>query len=62
MAYREVELTYNMEDYADAKRADMPTQTPKKRSKNFGEVELGLEAKVACAEAKRCLRCDLEEF
>ena len=62
LAYREVELTYNMEDYADAKRAEMPTQTPKKRSKNFGEVELGLEAKVACAEAKRCLRCDLEEF
>ncbi|HUT15707.1 MAG TPA: FAD-dependent oxidoreductase, partial [Anaerolineae bacterium] len=62
LAYREVELTYNMEDYADAKRAKMPTQTPKKRSKNFDEVELGLEGKVACAEAKRCLRCDLEEF
>jgi len=62
LAYGTVELKYNREDYADAKRLEMPTQAPEKRIHNFGEIELGLRAKVAREEAKRCLRCDIEEF
>jgi NADPH-dependent glutamate synthase beta subunit-like oxidoreductase len=62
LAYRTVELTYNMEDYAAATRPEMPAQTPEERVKNFGQIELGLSEKVACGEAKRCLRCDIEEF
>jgi NADH-quinone oxidoreductase subunit F len=62
LAYGTVELKYNREDYADAKRAEMPTQAPEKRIHNFGEIELGLKAKAAREEAKRCLRCDIEEF
>ena len=62
LAYHEVELTHNLEDYADAKRPEMPTQAPKKRIKSFCEIEQGFEENVACEEAKRCLRCDLEEF
>jgi NADH-quinone oxidoreductase subunit F len=61
LAYRTVELTYNMEDYAEAARPEMPIRSPKKRAKSFDEVELGFDEKVACAEAKRCLRCDIEE-
>jgi len=62
LAYRDVESTYNMEDYADTKRPDMPTRTPKERNRDFGEIELGFDEDVAREEAKRCLRCDLEEF
>jgi NADH-quinone oxidoreductase subunit F len=62
LAYRTVELTYNMEDYAKATRPEMPAQTPEERIDNFGQIELGLSEKVACEEAKRCLRCDIEEF
>jgi NADPH-dependent glutamate synthase beta subunit-like oxidoreductase len=62
LSYRTVELTYNMEDYGEASRPDMPTQPPGKRISNFREVELGFEETVAHEEAKRCLRCDIEEF
>ena len=33
----------------------------KKRRNNFKEVSLGLSLNQACAEAKRCLRCDVKE-
>ncbi len=33
----------------------------KKRRHNFKEVSLGLSLKQACAEANRCLRCDVKE-
>ncbi|MFA5144492.1 MAG: FAD-dependent oxidoreductase [Candidatus Omnitrophota bacterium] len=33
----------------------------KKRQNNFREVSLGLSLKQACAEANRCLRCDIKE-
>ncbi|KPK64276.1 hydrogenase [candidate division WOR_3 bacterium SM23_42] len=33
---------------------------PRKRAKNFNEVDLGLKKSAAIKEAKRCLRCDLE--
>ena len=62
LAYRTVELKYNREDYAEAKRPEMPTQTPVERVKNFHEIELGFSEEVVREEAKRCLRCDLEEF
>jgi len=62
LAYHGVDLTYNMQDYAEAKRPEMPVQAPRERIKNFGQIELGFSETVACGEAKRCLRCDLEEF
>jgi NADH-quinone oxidoreductase subunit F len=62
LAYGTVELKYNLEDYAKAQRPQMPTRAPQKRARSFDEIELGFAEKTACAEAKRCLRCDLEEF
>ena len=62
LAYRTIELKYNMEDYAEAKRPAMPVQAPRERIKNFGQIELSYSETVACEEAKRCLRCDIEEF
>ena len=38
-------------------RHDMPTQTPEARVRNFQEVALGYEARVALEEAQRCLQC-----
>ena len=60
LAYGTVELTYNMEDYAAAKRPEMPTRSPEERVKSFDEIELGFAEQAACGEAKRCLRCDIE--
>jgi len=34
---------------------------PEKRLGNFSQVELGYDDRAAIEEAKRCLRCDLEE-
>jgi len=62
LAYRTVELKYDREDYAEAKRPEMPTQASQERIKNFDQIELGFSEEVAREEAKRCLRCDLEEF
>jgi NADH-quinone oxidoreductase subunit F len=45
---------------AKAKRPKMPHLTMAQRRKNFKEIELGLTEKMARAEARRCLRCDLE--
>ena len=42
------------------KRPPEHTLPPKQRKHNFKEVELGLTEKEAIAEAKRCLRCELE--
>lgn len=60
LAYGTLEAAWNPEEYAQAKRPTMPTQTPEERIRNFGEIELGLTEEVAQEEAKRCLRCDLE--
>jgi NADH-quinone oxidoreductase subunit F len=54
-----VQLT-NMDDYANAHRPSMPELSVAERTGNFREVELGYDEKIACEEAKRCLRCDLE--
>jgi hypothetical protein len=48
------------EEAAVAARPEMSRLSPAKRKKNFQEVELGLKEKQAVAEARRCLRCDLE--
>ena len=45
---------------AKAKRPKMPHLTMAQRRKNFKEIELGLTEKMARAEARRCLRCELE--
>ena len=54
------ELSWNMADYAHAARVN-PGQLPvSERSGSFREVELPVAEEKICAEAKRCLRCDLE--
>jgi NADPH-dependent glutamate synthase beta subunit-like oxidoreductase len=48
------------EEVAGAQRPQMKHLPVARRTKNFKEVELGLNEAKACAEARRCLRCDLE--
>ena len=47
-------------DAVAAGRAHQASLPSAKRSKNFSEVESGLTEQQAVAEARRCLRCDLE--
>lgn len=42
-------------------RSPIPTLPLNDRLGSFAEVELGLSEEIATAEARRCLRCDLEE-
>ena len=58
--YDSVPLSYNFEDFAEAKRAEMPVQEPEARKHNWREVEAGLPEEACREECKRCLRCDLE--
>ena len=60
LAYDDVELAWNQEDYAEATRVAMPAQDPVERISNWKEIELGLCEEGCRAECKRCLRCDLE--
>ena len=48
------------EELAEMKRPEMPALSAQERGKNFKEVELGFEEKMAIKEARRCLRCELE--
>jgi NADH-quinone oxidoreductase subunit F len=48
------------EEAAEAARAEPRRLAADKRKNNFAEVELGLAEGAARAEARRCLRCDLE--
>ena len=48
------------EESKSLKRPEMPCIPVEKRTKSFEEVELGFSEAAAMAEAKRCLRCDLE--
>jgi len=48
------------DEIADAKRAPATHLPAARRKKNFKEVDLGLSERLACKEARRCLRCDLE--
>ena len=50
----------SLEEMADARRAISPKLPVNDREQNFREVELGFSEQLARAEAKRCLRCDLE--
>ena len=51
---------HNFDDFAGAHRPPSPKLDIAQREGNFREVELGLDEAAAQAEAKRCLRCDLE--
>ena len=48
------------EEIEQLKKPQMPT-LPIDERRNFKEVELGFSREQAIAEAKRCLRCDLEQ-
>jgi NADH-quinone oxidoreductase subunit F len=53
-------LQLSDEEIKSLKRPDMPSIPIDQRVKGFKEVELGFSEADAMAEAKRCLRCDLE--
>lgn len=48
------------EEIKSLRKQMMPVVPVDQRSGNFKEVQLGLTAEMAMAEAKRCLRCDRE--
>jgi len=50
-----------LEEAEEGWRPQLPTLPVDQRLSSFAEVELGLSEKMAIKEAKRCLRCDLEE-
>mgnify|MGYP001049406640 CR=1 FL=1 len=58
--YEVIEQQFNPEDYADARRPQMPELPIAKRQGNFNEIELGMDETAIREECKRCLRCDLE--
>ena len=43
-------------------RVKMPTRPADERSKDFGEVNLGLTREEAINEAKRCLSCGCHDY
>ena len=55
------ELKVPLEEVLEEGRSEVPTLPLAERLKSFKLVELGLDEKMAIREAKRCLRCDLEE-
>jgi len=60
LAYDSLPLSWDMEQYAEAERAQMPTQDPRVRHHNWNEIELGFAESVCREECRRCLRCDLD--
>jgi NADH-quinone oxidoreductase subunit F len=50
-----------LEEAAEERRIEIPNLPVAERLKGFSLVELGLSEEMAIREAKRCLRCDLEE-
>jgi len=58
--YEVVDQPFDLDDYADAARPDMPELPARQRRGSFCEVELGMDEFVIQQECKRCLRCDLE--
>jgi NADH-quinone oxidoreductase subunit F len=56
----DVTLLHSLDDYANARRPELPELPLAERRCSFSEVELGLDEHAAREEAKRCLRCDLE--
>jgi NADH-quinone oxidoreductase subunit F len=59
-AVRVKSLELTEEEIKELKKPKMPSMPVAERIKNFKEVELGFTEADAMAEAKRCLRCDLE--
>ena len=59
-AVRVEALELSEEEIKGLKKPEMPSMPVAERIKNFKEVELGYTKADAIAEAKRCLRCDLE--
>jgi NADH-quinone oxidoreductase subunit F len=55
-----IERTFELKE-GEIPRIKIPVLEVKNRLSNFNEVELGLSEENAIFEAKRCLRCDLEE-
>jgi NADH-quinone oxidoreductase subunit F len=53
-------LELSEEELSNIEPPSMSQLAPDERRSNFKEVEKGLTEKQAVAEAKRCLRCDLE--
>jgi NADH-quinone oxidoreductase subunit F len=58
--YAVVEQPFNLDDYAEARRPQMPMLPVEERQGHFHEVELGMDEHTVQEECKRCLRCDLE--
>jgi NADH-quinone oxidoreductase subunit F len=58
--YEVIEQPFDLEDYADAHRPEMPELAVEERQGNFREVETGMDEGAVQEECKRCLRCDLE--
>jgi NADH-quinone oxidoreductase subunit F len=58
--YEVVELSYNLDDYAEAQRPEIPLLSVDQRRGNFDEIELVMDEFAAREECKRCQRCDLE--
>jgi NADPH-dependent glutamate synthase beta subunit-like oxidoreductase len=55
------EVLAPLEEPVEGRRIQVPALPVAKRLKGFSQVELGLNEEMAIKEAKRCLRCDLEE-
>jgi hypothetical protein len=47
---------------SDLPRQVSPILPATNRIKDFSQVELGYDKEIAEAEARRCLRCDLEQY
>lgn len=58
--YEVIELSYNMDEYAEARRPEIPLLSVDQRRDNFDEIELVMDEFAAREECKRCQRCDLE--
>jgi NADH-quinone oxidoreductase subunit F len=56
----DIAARHNLDAFAGAHRPPTPKLELAQREGNFREVELGLDEATVQAEAKRCLRCDLE--
>ena len=55
------EVVAPLEEPVEGRRIQVPALLVAERLKGFSQVELGLSEEIAIKEAKRCLRCDLEE-
>ena len=54
---KELRKSFSMKERMKIKRQKMPERDPDKRNQDFFEVNRGLNAKAAIAEAKRCWDC-----